>query len=96
METVISIRSAEVKSAAEVSAIGVRVNDTGPNAERICGKLEFDHISGDATFYREVAAGCIWVYLTDCTGVIRAGQQHMCQPGNTMRVEGCHAFGCSC
>lgn len=74
----------------------ISVDDTRPDADAICGKLVFDHVEGNSSIYREVASGCIFVYLTDCNGVIQAGIQHNCVAGNTLRVEGCHAFGCSC
>jgi hypothetical protein len=74
----------------------VSVNDTRADADAICGKIEFDHLEGDATIYRQVAVGCLWIYLTDCNGVIKSGMQFNCVPGNTLRVEGCHSFGCTC
>jgi hypothetical protein len=78
------------------SGKAISVDDTRPDIDAICGKLEFDHVDGSAYIYREVASGCIWVYLTDCNGVIQAGITHNCVAGNILRVEGCHAFGCSC
>jgi hypothetical protein len=74
----------------------ISVDDTRADADAICGKLQFDHVEGTATIYREIASGCVWVYLTDCNGVVQAGMQVNCVVGNTLRVEGCHAFGCSC
>jgi len=97
-ERVINRYTQELLQPADLMKSGkpISVNDTRPDADAICGKLEFDHIEGNASIYREVASGCIWVYLTDCNGVIQAGTQINCVAGNTLRVEGCHAFGCSC
>lgn len=67
-----------------------------PAVPLICEKLEYWKHDKGRTFYREKAAGCLWVYLTDCKGGIVSGMQHVCVPGNILEVEGCHAFGCQC
>jgi hypothetical protein len=79
----------------DVTADVLVENENAP-AAAICGKLEFDHQDGNVSFYRVVGTGCIWVYLTNCNGSIESGIQYQCQPGNSLNVTGCHAFGCQC
>jgi len=97
LETLINRTSPKLTRNPSKNVADRLVERTAPAVkEAICGKLEYAGQNGSTYLYREVGAGCIWVYLTDCNGNIDAGMQHNCVPGNTLTVEGCHAFGCNC
>ena len=98
METQISRNSPQLTPADQIIKSGrIFVDDTPPQSrDTVCGKLQFLDQQGDTTYYSVVGAGCIWIYLTDCQGTIVSGTQHQCQPGTTLSVTGCHAFGCNC
>jgi hypothetical protein len=85
----------QLKSASELKKIFVNDTRPGPNAD-ICGLLRFSGSNGDTYSYAVVGNGCVTIYLTDCQGNVEAATQYTCIAGNTLNVEGCHAFGCSC
>lgn len=97
METTITRNSSKLRRGLGQKTVDRSVEGRAlAKTDTICGKLEPAGQNGNTYIYREVGAGCIWVYLTDCNGNIDAGSQHNCVPGNTLTVEGCHAFGCNC
>ena len=58
--------------------------------------LEFVGTQDDESTYNVKADTCIWILLTDCNGNIQAATQYTCITGNTLIVDGCHAFNCDC
>ena len=64
----------------------------------ICGKLKWLKSESGSTTYEERAAGCVWVYTSDCKGNIETEIQHVCTPPNLLIVQDsdCPSFGCDC
>jgi len=95
METIVD-KTTEGLKKMDIAIADVFIENNENNLETVCGKLQFNHQDGNITYYDVVANGCAWVYLTDCNGNIDSGFQYQCWAGNSLNVEGCHAFGCQC
>lgn len=95
MEKIIRRTSTELQSIKE-GKVDIFIEKNPTSAVDVCGLLVFDRVEENITYYNVVANGCVWVYLTDCNENIEAGMQYQCYSGNSLNIEGCHAFGCQC
>jgi hypothetical protein len=103
MNTEITARHPDLKPASTNLKADYLVENNGlpfSVQDSICGLLQY--LSGNpndpngTTYYRCTGVGCVTIILTDCNGTFVSSMQYQCQPPNTLNVNGCHAFQCSC
>ncbi len=101
-ETHITRSDSQLRPKEDLSASAKFFVDDTPARSRatICNLLQYDHTDGDSTYYRIVGSGCVTIYLSDGdgngNGNVVSSMTYQCIPGQVLRVDGPHGFGCNC
>ncbi len=99
-ETHITRSDSRLRPKEDLSASGKFFVDDTPARSRttICNLLQYDHTDADSTYYSIIGYGCVTIYLSDGNGNVVSSTtfQGIPGPGQVLRVDGPHGFGCNC